>query len=391
MFKISGAVRLKKGEAKRVRSGHLWIFKSEIASYERGIEAGDFVWVVDEYGRKLGIGAANLSSVISVRLLTRGARSQFTERILEQRIDHAVSRRQHLRCDARRLVNAEGDLLPGLIVDAYKDVVVVQLQIAAWDRHSERIVEILRNLLRPRAIVLRNDSRGRLREGLKTYSRVALGNLDGNVVIDESGIEIEVDILKGNKTGYYIDQRNNRQMLLPFVSGKKVLDCFCYTGTWSIMCAKAGAREVVGMDISRSSVELATRNAKRNEVEIDFRVVDVFEELPAIARRKEKFDVIILDPPSLAARRSGVGGAFRGYIHLNRVAMGLLEPGGFLLTCSCSYHITPSVFEGILQRAASLTKRQVAVLQRGGQPEDHPALLAMPETNYLKSILLRLV
>ncbi len=391
MFKVSGAVRLHKGEARRIRSGHLWIFKSEIASFEEGIEPGDLVWVIDEHGRKLGVGAANPATVICVRLLTRGAKSEFTPKLLEERLIQAIGRRSHLGCDARRLVNAEGDLLPGLIVDIYKDVVVVQLQIAAWDRRWEAIVDILKRLLEPRAIVLRNDSKGRITEGLDTFTSIVFGRIDENVIIEESSIKVEVDVLKGNKTGYYIDQRDNRHMILPFVRNKKVLDCFCYTGTWSIMCARAGAGEVHGIDISRGAIELATRNARRNDVRINFEVGDVFDELPAIARREEKFDVIILDPPSLAARRRSLRGALRGYIHLNRLAMALLNPGGILLTCSCSHHVTQSLFDEILQQAASLVRRQIAVIARGGQPHDHPALLAMPETTYLKCLLLRLI
>ena len=389
MFEIAGTVTLRKGESKRIRTGHLWIYRNEVVHLDASIKPGDLVWVLDEAGRKLGAGAANPNSLICVRLLTRGA-NEFTEEVFKERFAHAIERRAHLACDAKRLVNAEGDLLPGLIVDLYRDVVAVQLQIGAWERRKDLIVEMVKEAIKPHAIVLRNDSKARRSEGLETYTEV-VGNLDGNIVIKEGGIEVEVDVVRGQKTGYYIDQRANRLMILPLVSGRKVLDCFCYTATWAVMCARSGAREVTGLDASETVLDLARRNAARNGVDIDLRQVDVFDELPAMARQKVKYDVIILDPPSLAASRRTVSGAIRGYIHLNRLAIGLLNPGGLLVTCSCSHHITPPIFEDLLHEAASLVKRQVAIIMRGGQPEDHPALLAMPETTYLKCLVLRVI
>ena len=206
-----------------------------------------------------------------------------------------------------------------------------------------------------------------------------------------NGVEIEVDVIKGHKTGFYIDQRENRKLGLPHAKGKRVLDCCCYTGAWSLMCAGAGAEHVLGLDYSDSAIRLAQKNAERNGLtdRTEFRKADAFDELQVLASNREKFGVILLDPPSLARSRKGRLGAERGYLHLNRLAMGLLSPGGILVTCSCSHHVSLEKLREILGKAASQARKQVRVLGMGGQPEDHPSLLGVPETDYLKCFVLR--
>lgn len=390
MFDVTASVKLRQGEDRRLRDGHLWIYSNEIDSIEGHFEDGDVAVVKDAEGRKVGAGFINRGSKITVRLLTRGSKVGFTEEVFLQRLDAAVARRRLLGTDALRLVNAEADLLPGLVVDKYGDVVVVQTHVAGWERRRDHVVAAVAARLQPRAIILKNDALAREAEGLERYSAVAAGSLEGNPVIAESGCEIEVDVLGGQKTGFYLDQRENRKLALPHVGGKRVLDAFCYTGAWSVMCAKAGAREVLGLDSSDDALALARRNAERNRVDqvAVFTKADVFDEFPRLAADKAKFDVVILDPPSLAKTKRALSGAERGYVHLNRLALGLLPPGGLLLTCSCSHHVTADRFRAMLQTAAALARKQVAVLATGGQPEDHPSLLGLPETDYLKCVLL---
>lgn len=392
MFDVSGWARLGEGEDRRIRDGHLWIYRSEIAEMGGSPEPGGVVWVKDWRGRKLGLGTFNPESVITIRLLARGAGATFTADTFSKRLATSIGRRASLGFDARRLVNAEGDNLPGLIVDAYGDVVVVQIGIRCWDQRKQLVIDTIDAMLRPRAIIVRNDSPVRKAEGLDLYTEVAKGEVRGNVTIREEDLTLEVDVLDGHKTGFYIDQRDNRRFLSPLAGGKRVLDCFCYTGAWSLMAARAGASEVVGLDCSRSAVELAGRNAKLNGLEsnADFRVADVFDELPELAGNKQKFDIVILDPPSLAKTKRAISGAERGYVHINKIAMGLTNPGGLLMTCSCSHHISREHFHRILERSASLARKQAAVLRVGSQPEDHPSLLGLPESEYLKCLLLRI-
>ncbi len=403
MSDATGWVRLSPGEDVRIREGHLWIYRNEIAETGGDFSAGDIVWVEDSRKAKLGIGYINLKSLISVRLLARGARAAFDEATFGERLRRAVGRREHLAADAVRLVNAVAVFLPGLVVDKYGDVVVAQLQTLFWETWKDRIVGDLESVLKPRAIVLRNDSLSREAEGLERYTEIAKGSLEGEVVIREGGVgggsgssveggvEIEVDVIKGHKTGFYIDQRENRKLALPHVKGKRVLDCCCYTGAWSLMCAGAGAEHVMGLDYSDSVIRLAQKNAERNGLtdQTEFRTADAFDELQVLASNREKFGVILLDPPSLARSRKGRHGAERGYLHLNRLAMGLLSPGGILVTCSCSHHVSREKLREILGKAAGQVRKQVAVLGIGGQPEDHPSLLGVPETDYLKCFMLR--
>lgn len=391
MFDVKGWVRLAEGEDKRIRDGHLWIYRNEIAAKGGDFTGGDVIWVEDGRGRKLGRGCVNLDSVISVRLLSRGAREPFDEGVFAQRLERAITRRKHLAPDAKRLVNAEGDLLPGLIVDVYRDTAVLQVHSMCWEKRKDFVVAEIDRLLRPQAIVLRNDSLSRAAEGLERYTAVSKGRIDGNVVITEGEIELEVDVLGGQKTGFYIDQRDNRRLPLALVPGKRVLDCCSYSGAWSLMCAKAGADDVLGVDASAPAIDLARRNAERNGLTdiTHFAVADIFEDLQHRAAQREKFGVVILDPPSLARSKRSISGAERGYTHLNRLALGLLEAGGILVTCSCSHHISAERFREILAKAASLARKQVSILKTGGQPEDHPSLLGLPETTYLKCFMLR--
>ncbi|HVP56592.1 MAG TPA: class I SAM-dependent rRNA methyltransferase, partial [bacterium] len=346
MFETKGWVALGPGEDERLRAGHLWVYANEIADTSGEFADGDLIWVKDSAGHKLGTGFVNRASKIAVRLLTRGATAPMSEAAFRERLGAAAGRRTHLASDARRLVNAEGDLLPGLVIDQYRDVVAIQTQTLGWELRRDLVVEAVVSAFSPAAVVLKNDSLSRKAEGLECYVSVAAGQLKGDPVITEGGLEFEVDVLGGQKTGFYIDQRDNRKLVLPFVGGRRVLDAFCYTGAWSVMCAGGGAREVLGLDASEGAVEVARRNAARNGVSdrTRFEVADIFDELPRLGRAHAKFDVVILDPPSLAKSRRALAGAARGYVHLNKVALGLVAPGGHLVTCSCSHHVSQDAF-----------------------------------------------
>ncbi|MFH1313905.1 MAG: class I SAM-dependent rRNA methyltransferase [Candidatus Eisenbacteria bacterium] len=391
MFDIKGWVRLGEGEDSRIRDGHLWIYRNEITDTGGDFSDGDIVWVEDSKRRKLGSGLVNLQSLISVRMLSRGASDPFSQAAFSERLDRAVKHREHLTCDARRLVNAEGDLLPGLIVDQYRNVAVLQLQVLAWEMRKDFVIAEIERVTGAETVILKNESPARKAEGLDRYTEVVKGTLDGNVVITEHGLTIEVDVLSGQKTGFYVDQRDNRRLVLPYVSKRRVLDCCCYTGAWSLMCRKAGATHVRGVDASQAAVDLARRNAQANAMgdATEFTVGDIFDDLQHLAADREKFGAIVLDPPSLARTRKAITGAERGYTHLNKLALGLLEPGGVLVTCSCSHHISADRFREILMKAASLARKRVAHIKTGGQPEDHPSLLGLPETNYLKCMVLQ--
>jgi 23S rRNA (cytosine1962-C5)-methyltransferase len=394
MLDVKGRVRLKPSEDKRIRDGHVWIYDNEIQGRAgEGLEDGDLVWVEDSRGRKLGTGFLNLRSAIAVRLLTRGAKAVFDSDLLRRRISNAVGRRRRLEFDCVRLVNAEGDHLPGLIVDRYGGVAVIQMNVAGWERLAGLVVEVLEDLISPGAIVVKNPPDTGSRGGSPETGRVQKGDLgDGIVAVREGGLEIEVDVLGGQKTGFYIDQRENRREAARHAAGGHVLDCFCYSGVWSLMCAAAGALRVTGVDSSGAALRLARANALANGLEetVGFHEADVFDHLASLSRAREKFDMVILDPPSLARTRKQVGGAMRGYIHLNRVAMGLIKPGGILVTCSCSHHMTRERFLEMLRHCSTLVRRRASVLRVGGQPEDHPWLLGVPETDYLKCVTLRL-
>ncbi len=392
MPEAEGSVRLKPTEDERIRRGHVWVYANEVARIEGAPPGGAVVWVEDDRGRKLGTGFFDGDSQIAVRLLTRGAASVFSASDVTRLLAAAFERRRPLAFDCVRLVNAEGDYMPGLVMDRYGDTVVVQPKIPGWKRDdmTAAIAAAVARLAKPRAVLWR-DASGAARLDGSPPARTPVEGDAAAVVVREGGLEFEVDLAAGQKTGFYIDQRDNRKSILPYVPGMRVLDCFCYSGAWSCMCAAGGAGGVTGVDSSEAALGLARANAERNALAagVDFVAADVFDYLPTLGRAGEKYDIIILDPPSLARTRKQVAGAMRGYIHINKTAMGLLRPGGILVTCSCSHHMTRERFMEMLRHTATLVKKRASVMRIGGQPEDHPSLLGAPETDYLKCVTLR--
>lgn len=382
-------IKLKKKEGRRVERGHPWIFSNEILDLPKDADAGEIVDVLDFSGRFIGRGYYNPHTLISIRLLTR-TREEINRNFFKVRILSARGLRERLGYgDSYRAVFSEGDLLPGLIVDKFKDVLVVQSLTAGIERLLDDIISALDDVYAPATIVLRNDSPSRSLEGLTIEKRVIKGEPpQGPIIIEESGIKYGVDVLKGQKTGFFFDQRENRLALKGLVNGKRVLDCFCYIGAWSITAAKYGASEVIGIDSSALAISLAEQNAAMNDLRVSFRTADVFNELIEMEKRQECFGCIILDPPAFVKSRSKIREAIKGYKEINRRAMRLIEPGGVLVTCSCSYHIDQDLFREMLIDAAYAAGRGARLLELRSQARDHPIPLAAREAQYLKCAVL---
>jgi 23S rRNA (cytosine1962-C5)-methyltransferase len=285
-------------------------------------------------------------------------------------------------------VFSEGDGLPGLIVDKYGATLVIQSLTAGIDRLLGEVITALTDEYTPEAIVLRNDTGSRVLEGLAQEKRVVLGAIDGPITLEESGISFRADVLEGQKTGFFFDQRENRLALKDYVRGRRTLDCFCYVGAWSLAAARFGASEVIGLDSSEKAIALATENAVLNGLAAQFKAADVFDELRALEKQHERFGCIILDPPAFVKSRTKVREGLKGYKEINLRAMKLLEPGGILATCSCSHHIDEALFREMLIDAAYSAGRQARVLEMRSQARDHPVLLAAKETQYLKCAIL---
>ena len=381
-------IRLKKHEERRILRGHPWVFSNEIEPLAADIAAGEIVDVFDSRGAFIGRGYVNPRSLIAVRLLTR-KQEDIDGRFMSGRIEQARRLRDAFGFgDAYRAVYSEGDGLPGLIVDRYADVLVVQSLTAGMDRMADLVLSAIQAVYGPRTIVLRNDVPSRELEGLAQEKQVVFGETDGLVTIEESGLVYRVDVLQGQKTGFFFDQRENRLALRRLVAGKRTLDCFCYVGAWALTAAKSGAAEVIGVDASEKAVGLARENAALNGLTATFEAADVFEKLRELEKRRERFGCIVLDPPAFVKSRAKVREALKGYKEINLRAMRLLEDGGILVTCSCSHHVDEPLFREMLIDAAYSAGRQARLLEWRTQARDHPILLAARETQYLKCAIM---
>ncbi len=382
------ALKLKSKEERRILRGHPWVFSNELENIPAGLAPGELVDVLDHGGRFIGRGYINPHTLIAVRLLTR-KQEELDADFFRKKIATARALRRTLGFgDSFRAVFSEGDGLPGLIVDKYADTLVVQSSTAGIDKLLDRILPALRDEYAPTAIVLRNDTASREIEGLAQETRVVHGEVSGPVLIEESGIKYHVDVLEGQKTGFFFDQRENRQAMKELARGRRMLDCFCYVGAWSLSAARFGASEVTGIDSSRKAVDLAAANATLNGLNAQFISADVFDELRRYEKQRERFGLIILDPPAFVKSRAKVREALKGYKEINLRAMKLLEPGGALVTCSCSHHIDQDLFKEMLIDAAHSAGRQARLLEMRSQARDHPMLLAARETQYLKCAIL---
>jgi 23S rRNA (cytosine1962-C5)-methyltransferase len=384
-------LHLKKGHERRLLMGHPWVFSNEIASDLRTYEPGSLVDVYTHGGTFVGRGYINPRSLITVRILTQ-RREVIDGTFFRSRLEAALRRRERLfpGKQSYRLVYSEGDLLPGLIVDRYQDHLVLQALTLGMELRTDAICEALERLIQPQAIVARNDVGIRSLEGLPHEKKVLRGDLHTPVEVWENDIRFRVDPWEGQKTGFYLDQRENRVTLRPLMTGERVLDAFCYTGAWALHAARAGAKQVVAVDESTKAIHWANDQAKDNGLDqvCQFTAADVFDFLKEADVRHERFDCIILDPPAFVKSRSKVREGLEGYREINRRAMRLLKPGGYLLTCSCSYHVDPDTFRTTLSRAARAARRTMVLLEMRSQARDHPVLLPLSEAAYLKCAVL---
>lgn len=387
-------IRLGKNEEKRIRSGHPWVFGNEIDEIQGDRTPGSAAALYDHRGRFLGIGTFNPHSLIAFRLMsTREGEEIDSPGFYRERIGAAAAFRESLSLDGTgiRLVYGESDRLPGLVVDRYGDYLSVQFLTAGMERRREPVLETLRELFSPRGIVLRNDASVRTLEGLERRVEV-LGTVPPLVDITENGLSLVVDLTGGQKTGGFLDQKENHLLLRGIAEGREVLDCFSYSGSWGIHAAAFGAVRVTCLDVSARALSLVLENARRNGFSdrVDTEECDVFERLRSLRSEGRRFGVIVLDPPAFVKSRKSLKEGVKGYLTINRRAMELLEPGGYLVTCSCSHHVGREEFRGIVAEAACRSGRSARLVRFGGQSPDHPVLLSFPESEYLKCAVVQM-
>jgi 23S rRNA (cytosine1962-C5)-methyltransferase len=376
--------------AERARAGHLWVYRSDVREAE-GVEGGSVVRVRAVSGHFLGHALYSDRSEIALRLLT--TRDEVIDRgWWRARLRAAAARRAGLEAEAGayRLVYSEGDLLPSLIVDRYGDVLVVQTLSQGTDALKGLFTELLAEEFAPRAIVERNDVRVRGLEGLPLRSGVLYGEEPGELEVSQHGVRFRVAPLGGQKTGAFLDQRENHLAARRYARGR-ALDCFTFNGGFALSIAR-GCESVTGLDISAEAVAASRRNAELNgATNVEFREANVFDALHEMEAAGERFDTVVLDPPAFAKNRASVAAAARGYKEVNLRALKMLRPGGHLVTCTCSYHMTEPLFLEVLAEAARDARRRVQVVERRTQSQDHPVLLGVPETLYLKCVVARVV
>ena len=380
---------------------HPWVFSSALAPSESEPEPGAEVAVHAHDGQFIARGLFNPHSQMRVRLYTWDEGTALDRDFWSRRIDEALELRQRLfpageSQIACRLINSEGDQLSGLTVDRYGDWLIVQLTSLALAQRQEMLLELLREKLQPRGIWLRTEKGIRSAEGLEQADGLLWGEPPPRpLFIEENGLRYGLDLVEGQKTGYYLDQRDNRRFISQYVAGHKVLDLFCYHGGFGLNCVKHGAaREVLAVDVSESALTLAKANADLNGLSerMRFRKQDGFKALEELAAEGgELFDTVILDPPKMARNKAGVDAALRGYYSLNRLAMDVLKPGGWLLTCSCSGHVTREMFLEVLAKAAVHAGRHLQILEIRGPAADHPRSATCSEADYLKCVFCRVV
>jgi len=378
-------------QTRRLSSGHLWVFANELADKPAGIEPGEIVELVDLRGEFLAVAYANPHSLIVARVLSR-KRVAIDEAFLRQRIAAALAYRDSMigKPDACRLVFGEADGLPGLVVDRYADTLVLQSTTAGMDRLLDPVLAAVDELLQPRNIVLRNDSSIRKLEGLATEKRSIKGEPEPLPVIREGDANFEVDCWNGQKTGFFLDQRENRLAFAELVQGGEGLDLCSYAGAWGLQLAARGAR-VTCVDSADSAITRVERNRGLNQLagEVQVERAELFAFLEAAQAAQRRFDFVVLDPPAFAKSKGHLRNALKAYQQANTAALSLLNPGGLLATSSCSYHISAEEFLALLQQSARALGGGIRLIEYRSQGRDHPALLAMPETRYLKCALLQ--
>jgi 23S rRNA (cytosine1962-C5)-methyltransferase len=377
---------LKPGKEKRVYTYHPWIFRSDIDRVEENCKPGDIVDIMSAKGRFLARGFYNPNSQIALRIMTY--REEAVDRaFIFRRVHEAIEyRRTFADLHSCRMIFAESDRLPALIVDAFGEILVLQCLALGMEQFKQDVVDALVAELNPRGIWERNDVPVRRLEGLEMCTGLLYGEVPDRVEMTENGVRFLVDVKEGQKTGFFLDQKENRAAIAPFVRGKTVLDCFTHTGSFALHAGKYGAEKVTGVDISDYACAFAAENARLNGLEdrVSFVCANAFDLLAEESRAGKKYDVIILDPPAFSKTRSAVESALRGYKEINLRAMKMIEPGGYLITCSCSQHVLPEMFKAMVTDAAHDARVLLRQVEFRTQGKDHPILPCARETEYLK-------
>jgi len=385
---------LKRNEDRRLRAGHLWVYSNEVDIGKTPLSAftpGSAVVIRSATGKTLGAGYVNPHSLICARLLSRKPRMQFDTAFFLRRLESALALRDALYATPwYRLVFGEGDALPGLVIDRYGDICVVQITTAGMEALRDVILDALQQLLAPVGILLLNDSPVRALEGLSQENEI-IGSVPDSIGLEEGGARFSVPLGGGQKTGWFYDQRSNRLAMHKYVHGKRVLDVFSYIGAWGIQAAVAGAAEVRCIDASAAALDGLQQNAIASGVSdrVHAACGDAFEVLRELHVEGQSWDVIVVDPPAFIKRRKDIKSGEQGYLRLNRLALQLLAPGGILISCSCSMHLAEARLQAIVHQAASQQGRRLQILERGFQAPDHPVHPAIPETAYLKALFCR--
>ena len=392
LFKIHGIVNLKKGEGRTLKAGGMWVYDNEIASTMGEIVDGGLVEVHDFDGYFMGIGYINRRSKITVRMMSRRTR-EIDRAFIEQRVRACVDYRKHtVDMSSCRLIFGEADFLPGIVIDKFSDVLVVESLALGIDRFKPLIVELLKQVLKEegmpiRGVYERSDAKVRLQEGMERFKGFIGEEFDTKVSIVENGVKYMVDVKDGQKTGFFLDQKYNRAAIRPMCKDAKVLDCFTHTGSFALNAGMAGAKSVLGVDASELGVAQATENAALTGLSdrVSFICEDVFELLPRLEKEGELFDVVILDPPAFTKSRNSIKNAVKGYREINLRAMKLVKNGGYLATCSCSHFMNPELFSKTIGEAAANVHKRLRQIEYKTQSPDHPILWSRDEESlYLK-------
>lgn len=397
MSKTLPPLRLKKNEERRLKAGHLWIYSNEVDTDKTPLKdftPGMAVSVEDAQGHVLGNAYVNPHSLISARLVSRDTKYVLDQSLITHRLNIALSLRE--QCFAQpfyRLVHGEGDNLPGLVVDRFADVLVVQITTAGMEIQKQAVVAALEKTLKPTAIIFRNDSPSRKAEKLDSYIETVSGTLSGPVLLEENNTRFDIDVLAGQKTGWFYDHRMNRARMRHYVKGKRVLDVFSYIGGWGVQALTAGANEVMCIDTSAKAVDCIHHNASLNNAEDKLVSIegDAFEALKSLRHERERFDVVIVDPPAFIKRKKDFKEGLTAYRRINQMALQILNKGGYLVSASCSFHLKREQLHDTILKASRHIDRNAQIIEQGHQGPDHPVHAAIAETDYLKAFIIRIL
>lgn len=392
-------VTLKKGEGRSLKAGGFWIYDNEIDTITGRFTNGGLVEVHDFDGYPMGKGLINMNSKIRIRMLTRRKDTEIDEGFFEMRIRNAWEyRKTCVDTSSCRIIFGEADFLPGFIVDKYEDVLVVQCLSLGMEAYKCLIVDLLKKILSEDGIVIRgvyerSDANERIKEGLSKYKGFIGEEFDTDIEITENGVKYLVDVVNGQKTGFFLDQKYNRLAMQRICAGKQVLDCFTHMGTFALNAGIAGADEVLGLDISEYAIEQANENARRNNLEerVHFRVANVLDELPKLYEEGKRFDVVILDPPAFTKSREATKNAIKGYREINMKGLKLVKDGGYLASCSCSHFMTQELLTKTIQEAAKAVHKRLRQVEFRTQSADHPILWAADSSYYLKFYIFQVI